>query len=127
MGMGAALGLTGALSNEAAVRLLQVARALSAIPSAGRAATIWSDLSPAADLQQVFNVGAVRANVAKSQAAKEQALLGYMQSIHQGVADVSDALILTAIVAVLLVGSLKRNRPTEGGDYEYRDPPGHSP
>jgi outer membrane protein, multidrug efflux system len=44
-------------------------------------------------VQQVFNAGAAHANVAKSQSAKEQAILEYVQSIHQAVADVSDALI----------------------------------
>ena len=44
-------------------------------------------------VQQVFNTGAAHANVTKSQAAKEQAVLEYVQSIHQGVGDVADALI----------------------------------
>jgi multidrug efflux system outer membrane protein len=44
-------------------------------------------------LQQIFNAGAARANVAQSQAAKEAAVLAYVQSIHQGFADVSDGLV----------------------------------
>jgi outer membrane protein, multidrug efflux system len=44
-------------------------------------------------VQQIFNAGAARANVAKSEAAKEQTVLEYVRSIYQGVDDVSDALI----------------------------------
>jgi len=44
-------------------------------------------------VQQIFNAGAVRANVAASQAGKEAALLQYIQTIHQDVGEVSDALV----------------------------------
>ncbi len=44
-------------------------------------------------VQQIFNAGALRANVAQSEAAKEAAVLQYVQSIHQAFGDVSDALI----------------------------------
>ena len=44
-------------------------------------------------VQQIFNAGAVQANVSKSRTVKEQSVLEYVQSIHQGVADVADALI----------------------------------
>lgn len=44
-------------------------------------------------VQQIFNAGAARANVAASEAGKEAAVLQYVQSIHQAFGDVSDALI----------------------------------
>jgi multidrug efflux system outer membrane protein len=44
-------------------------------------------------VQQVFNAGAARANVAQSEAAKEEALLQYIESIHDGFSDVSDSLV----------------------------------
>ncbi len=44
-------------------------------------------------VQQIFNAGAVRANVAGAQAGEEAAVLQYVQSIHQAVGDVSDALV----------------------------------
>jgi outer membrane protein, multidrug efflux system len=44
-------------------------------------------------VQQIFNAGAARANVSGSEAAKEAAVLQYVQSIHQAFGDVSDALI----------------------------------
>jgi outer membrane protein, multidrug efflux system len=44
-------------------------------------------------VQQIFNAGAARANVASAQAAKQAAVLSYIQSIHQGYSDVSDSLV----------------------------------
>ncbi len=44
-------------------------------------------------VQQVFNAGAARANVSESEAAKEADVLQYVQSVHQGFSDVSDALV----------------------------------
>lgn len=44
-------------------------------------------------VQQIFNAGAAHANVGLSQAEKQAALLQYVQSIHQGFGDVSNALI----------------------------------
>lgn len=44
-------------------------------------------------VQQIFNAGAVRANVAAAQAGKEAATLQYIQTIHQDVGDVSNALV----------------------------------
>jgi len=42
-------------------------------------------------VQQIFNAGAARAAVGQAQAAKEAAVLSYIQSVHQGFSDVSDA------------------------------------
>jgi multidrug efflux system outer membrane protein len=44
-------------------------------------------------VQQIFNAGAARAAVGQAQAAKEAAVLSYIQSVHQGFSDVSDALV----------------------------------
>jgi outer membrane protein, multidrug efflux system len=44
-------------------------------------------------MQQIFNAGALRANVAAAQAAKQQAVLSYLQAIHQAVSDVSNSLV----------------------------------
>ena len=44
-------------------------------------------------VQQIFNAGAVRANVALSEAGKEAATLQYIETIHQDVEDVSNALV----------------------------------
>ncbi len=44
-------------------------------------------------VQQIFNAGAVRANVALNEAGKEAATLQYIQTIHQDVEDVSNALV----------------------------------
>ncbi|MBV8668272.1 MAG: efflux transporter outer membrane subunit [Candidatus Eremiobacteraeota bacterium] len=44
-------------------------------------------------VQQIFNAGAARANVAGTEAAKEAAVLQYVQTVHQAFGDVSDALI----------------------------------
>lgn len=40
-------------------------------------------------VQQIFNAGAARANVANAQATKQQAVLNYIQTIQQAVSDVS--------------------------------------
>ncbi len=44
-------------------------------------------------VQQIFNAGAVRANVGFTEAGKEAATLQYILTIHQDVGDVSNALI----------------------------------
>ena len=44
-------------------------------------------------VQQIFNAGAARANVSKSEAAKEAAVLQYIESVHSGYGDVSNALV----------------------------------
>jgi multidrug efflux system outer membrane protein len=44
-------------------------------------------------VQQIFNAGAARANVSASEAGREAALVQYIESIRQGVGDVSDALL----------------------------------
>jgi len=58
--------------------------------------------------QQVFNAGAVRANVAASEANKEAAVLQYIQTIHQDVGEVSDALI-----------AYRENRKTSVAQFAY--------
>ena len=44
-------------------------------------------------VQQIFNAGAARANVGFTEAGKEAATLSYIETIHQDVGDVSNALI----------------------------------
>jgi multidrug efflux system outer membrane protein len=44
-------------------------------------------------VQQIFNAGAARAGVSGAEAAREEALLQYVQSIHQSFGDVSNALV----------------------------------
>ncbi len=44
-------------------------------------------------VQQIFNAGAAHAAVGQAQAAKEAAVLSYVQSVHQGFSDVSDGLV----------------------------------
>ena len=44
-------------------------------------------------VQQIFNAGAAHANVGKAEAAKEEALLQYIESIHNAYSDVSDSLV----------------------------------
>ncbi|MBV8366114.1 MAG: efflux transporter outer membrane subunit [Candidatus Eremiobacteraeota bacterium] len=44
-------------------------------------------------IQQIFNAGAARANVSQSEAAKEAAVLQYVESVHNGYGDVSNALV----------------------------------
>jgi multidrug efflux system outer membrane protein len=44
-------------------------------------------------VQQIFNAGAVRANVSATEAGKEAAVLQYVQTVHQAFGDVSDALV----------------------------------
>lgn len=45
-------------------------------------------------VQQIFNAGALHAQVGAAQAGREAALLQYVQTIHQDVGEVSDALVV---------------------------------
>jgi len=44
-------------------------------------------------VQQIFNAGAARAGVSAAEAGKDAAVLQYVQTVHQAVGDVSDALV----------------------------------